>query len=74
MTTDYQTLNTNITTEIKEHLLNVDALPANTEVQKLAREITQVVFTELNTSGITEAAFKRLTATVTPLASAQGKA
>jgi hypothetical protein len=40
--------------------MHVDALPPNAELLKLAREITQVVFTELNSTGLTEETFNRL--------------
>ena len=73
MAADYKSLNNNITTAIKDHLMNVDELPT-TEVPKLATEITRLVFVELDKSGLTEDAFNRIGTTATPRAAAQGKA
>lgn len=57
MVTDYKTLYEQIKASIRDHLVDADALPPNSELPKLAGEITQVVFAELNRSGLTEDAF-----------------
>ena len=59
MATDYKTLYEQIKASIKDHLIETDALPPNSELPKLAGEITQVVFAELNRSGLTEDMFNR---------------
>ena len=74
MAIDYKTLHEQITAAVKDHLIEADALPPNSEVPKLAREITQVVFTELKRSGFTEEAFNRLAAIAPRRAMAQGRA
>lgn len=50
MTTNYA--NQKLTTAIKIHLLNVDAIPPTVEVSILASELAQVCLTELNTAGL----------------------
>jgi hypothetical protein len=66
-----ETLNDKISTAIITHLLNVDALPPNTEVPALAQELTAVVFSTLQKEGITEEALGRLTTVKTVAATSQ---
>lgn len=54
MSQNYLELRNSITKGVQEHLLEIDALPPTTEVFRLALEITDVVFTELNRSGVTK--------------------
>ena len=60
MTTNYATLNNNIASAIKNHLINVDALPPTEELPQLSRELTEVVFAELNNAGITRETIESL--------------
>lgn len=53
MFTTYATLNTNITKAIRNHLMDVDALPPTMAMAELANEITDVVFAEMNNVGLT---------------------
>lgn len=50
MATNYA--NEKLTTAIRNHLLDVDAVPPTAEASKLARELAQVCLTELNTAGL----------------------
>ena len=54
MFTTYATLNTNITKAIRNHLMDVDALPPTMALAELASEITDVVFAEMNKVGLTK--------------------
>lgn len=54
--TNYTTLNTNITRAIRNHLMDVDALPPTMALAELASEITDVVFAEMNKAGLTKEA------------------
>ena len=56
MSTTYATLNTNITKRIRNHLMDVDALPPTLALAALASEITDIVFAEMNTAGLTKEA------------------
>lgn len=60
MATRYEALNTNITKTIQQHLLKSDALPPTTEASRLAVEITDVVFADLNGAGITKEVMEQL--------------
>jgi hypothetical protein len=53
MLTTYATLNTNITRAIRNHLIEVDALPPTMALAELASEIADVVFTEMDNLGLT---------------------
>lgn|GEM_PF-6482069 len=64
-----ENLNNSITAAIRAHLLNFDALPPNTEVPALAKEITDVVFSTLRKEGISEEALERLVVAKTATAS-----
>jgi len=50
MATNYA--NEKLTTAIRDHLLNVDAVPPNAEASRLAGELAQVCLTELKTAGL----------------------
>ena len=50
MPTNYA--NEKLTTAIKVHLLNVDAVPPTREASKLAGELAQVCLSELKTAGL----------------------
>lgn len=54
MLTNYASLNTNITRAIRNHLMDVDALPPTMAMAELASEITDVVFAEMNKAGLTK--------------------
>ncbi len=54
MLTTYTALNANIKKAIRNHLMEVDALPPTMALSELAGEITEVVFVELNNVGITK--------------------
>jgi len=54
MFTTYATLNTNITRAIRNHLMDVDALPPTMALAELASEIADVVFAEMNNVGLTK--------------------
>ncbi|MDT4967633.1 MAG: hypothetical protein QOJ64_2370 [Acidobacteriota bacterium] len=73
MVTDYKTLYEQIKASIKDHLVDADALPPNSELPKLAGEITQVVFAELNRSGLTEDAFNSRWTREVPQFDSRGK-
>lgn len=70
MTTNYA--NQKLTTAIKIHLLNVDALPPTVEVSILASELAQVCLTELNTAGMGTEAVETLFAPSAFKAKARG--
>ncbi|HET6976507.1 MAG TPA: hypothetical protein VFI24_09315 [Pyrinomonadaceae bacterium] len=73
MTISLVDLNSAITTAITAHLLNFDALPPNTHVPELAKEITEVVFATLRKEGITEETLDRLVVAKTAAAASQAK-
>jgi hypothetical protein len=73
MVIGYETLRNNITTAIAKHLLDIDALPPSAEVKTLARNITEAVFTELNTVGLTKETLDNLEQVTRTSASASGK-
>ena len=50
MPTNYA--NQKLATAIKDHLLNVDAVPPTREALKLAGELAQVCLSELTTAGL----------------------
>ncbi len=50
MATNYATQK--LATAIREHLLNVDAVPPTAEASRLAGELAQVCLTELKTAGL----------------------
>ena len=52
--------NDSLTSAIKNHLLNADALPPTTEVSKLAAELAQVCLAQLSTAGLSSEAIERL--------------
>jgi hypothetical protein len=54
MFTTYAALSTNITKAIRNHLMDVDALPPTMALAELANEITDVVFAEMNKVGLTK--------------------
>ena len=54
MFTTYATLNTHITKAIRNHLMDVDALPPTMALAELANEITDIVFAEMNKVGLTK--------------------
>jgi hypothetical protein len=54
MFTTYTALNANIKKAIRNHLMEVDALPPTMALSELAGEITDVVFAELSNIGITK--------------------
>ena len=54
MFTTYAALSTNITKAIRNHLMDVDALPPTMALAELANEITDVVFAEMNRVGLTK--------------------
>ena len=56
MFTTYTTLNVNITKAIRNHLMDVDALPPTMAMAELANEISDLVFAEMNNAGLTKAA------------------
>jgi len=56
MFTTYATLNTNITKAVRNHLMDVDALPPTMALAELANEITDLVFAEMNKVGLTKEA------------------
>lgn len=57
-----ESLHDKLSSAITTHLLDVDALPPNTEVPALAQELTEVVFSTLQKEGISEEVLGRLTA------------
>ena len=60
MSTTYTTLNTNITKRVRNHLMDVDALPPTLALSALASEITEIVFAELTNVGLTKEAIESL--------------
>lgn len=56
MFTTYTALNTNITKAIRNHLMDVDALPPTMALAELANEISDIVFAEMNKVGLTKEA------------------
>lgn len=50
MTTKYA--NQKLATAIRDHLLNVDAVPPTAEASRLASELAQVCLTELKIAGL----------------------
>ena len=60
MFTNYTNLNTNITRAIRNHLMDVDALPPTMALAELASEITDVVFAEMNKAGLTKETIDRV--------------
>ena len=60
MLTTYVTLNTSITRAIRNHLMDVDALPPTMALAELASEITDIVFDEMNKAGLTKEAIDRV--------------
>ena len=60
MFTNYTNLNTNITRAIRNHLMDVDALPPTMALAELASEITDVVFAEMNKAGLTKQTIDRV--------------
>jgi len=54
MLTTYTALNTNITRAIRNHLMDVDALPPTMALAELASELTDVVFAEMDKAGLTK--------------------
>ncbi len=54
MLTTYATLNTNINKVVRNHLMEVDALPPTMALAELACEITDLVFVELAHAGLTK--------------------
>jgi hypothetical protein len=70
MSTNYA--NEKLTTAIKNHLLNVDAIPPTAEVSKLAGELARVCLAELNTAGLSGESIENLFAPSAFKAKAQG--
>lgn len=64
--------NEKLTAAIKNHLLNVDAIPPTVEVSKLASEIAQICLSELNTAGLGTEKVEALFAPSALKAKAQG--
>lgn len=64
--------NEKLTTAIKNHLLNVDAIPPTVEVSRLASELAQVCLSELNTAGLGTEAVEPLFASSAFKAKARG--
>ena len=60
MFTTYATLNTHITKAIRNHLMDVDALPPTMAPAELANEITDLVFAEMDKVGLTKEAIDRV--------------
>ncbi len=58
MVTNYA--NEKLTTAIKDHLLNVDALPPTAEVLELAGDLAQVCMTEFNKAGVASETVEKL--------------
>jgi len=65
-------VNERLSTAIKNHLLNVDAIPPTTEVSKLASDLARVCLTELNTAGLLTESIENLFAPSVMRAKAQG--
>jgi hypothetical protein len=62
----YMTLNTNVRKAIRNHLMEVDALPPTMALSELASELTELVFAEMSGAGLTKEAiesFDRLSST-----------
>jgi hypothetical protein len=70
MATNYA--NDKLSTAIKNHLLNVDAIPPTAELTKLAGELAQVCVTELNTAGLDDKTVENLFAPLAIKAKARG--
>jgi hypothetical protein len=51
MGTNYAT--ERVSAAIQQHLLNLDVIPPTKESKRLANEITEIVWTELNNVGLT---------------------
>ena len=54
MSTTYTTLRANLKKAIRNHLMDVDALPPTMALAELANEITDVVFAEMDNVGLTK--------------------
>jgi hypothetical protein len=59
---------------IQEHLINVDATPPTREATRLANEITEIVWTELNEVGLTRETLEGFFVATNRRARAQGTA
>jgi hypothetical protein len=70
MATNYA--NDKLSTAIKNHLLNVDAIPPTAELTKLAGELAQICVTELNTAGLDDKTVENLFAPTAIKAKARG--
>jgi len=53
MFTKYTVLSANINKRIRNHLMDVDALPPTMALAELANELTEIVFTEMSEVGLT---------------------
>ena len=60
MFTTYAALSTKITKAIRNHLMEVDALPPTMALAELANEITDVVFAEMHNVGLTKETIDRV--------------
>jgi hypothetical protein len=72
MSTSYAT--EKVTAAIKNHLIVANAIPPTTEASRLASEITEVVWTELNNAGLSREAVENLFASTAAKAKSQGRA
>ena len=63
-----------ITTAIRNHLLTVDAIPPNTETNRLASDITEVVWGELTGVGLSRDAVENLFISASNKTRTQGQA
>jgi hypothetical protein len=70
MATNYA--NEKIATAIRNHLLDVDAVPPTAEASRLAGELAQICLTELKTAGLRSETVERLFAPRTLTAKARG--
>jgi len=71
MSTNYAT--EKVTAAIKNHLINVHAIPPNTEATRLASELTEIVWTELSNAGLSRPALEHLFAPYSAKTKAQGR-
>ena len=58
MSTNYA--NEKLANAIRDHLLDVDAVPPTAEASKLARELAQICLRELNLAGLRSETVERL--------------
>jgi hypothetical protein len=63
-----------MTAAIKNHLVTVDAIPPIAEPARLASELTEVVWTELSSAGLSREALENLFAPAALKTKAQGRA